>query len=76
MEIDGNPYVAIDIELLHSLSKIHGGGILKRFEKSIGLKFYDETVDYYIYVIKDKKRFIYGLMKYNIPLEIYEYRKY
>ncbi len=73
MKVNSNPYVAIDVDLLNSLidEKTY-----KAFEKSIGLRFYDETVDYYIYTIKDKNKFIYASLKYNIPIMPYEYPKY
>ena len=74
MKTNSSPYVAIDIELLNTF--VDEELRYKAFEKSIGLKFYDETVDHYIYTIKDKNKFIHGALKYNIPIIFYEYAKY
>jgi hypothetical protein len=78
MKVGDNVYFRIDISLLHKLSKSDGGGVMRKFEKSIGLIFYDEdpTLDLYIYTVKDKDKLLFGILKYGLPLDYYKYPKY
>ena len=63
LNIENHTFLKIPIE------EIWREDNLEDFEESLGLEYYDEESSYYLYKLKDKNKFIYGIMKHNISFE-------